>query len=384
MTGKQVKGKGFGGALRYNLDKVDRNVAEVLDHNFARVSERSIMKEIDLVRMHRPNLQKFFYHTSINFPPSEDLSSEKMKLIGKEYLEMNGFTQHQFIMFRHFDAEHPHLHILVNRIGYDGSVVSDSNDYARSERVIRELEKKHGLTEVISSKQAKERSVTQGEVQLMKRIDDASQKVKIQVALQNILKDRPGLPMQEFINSLEAQGVNVLFNRAKTGHVSGISYGLDGFMITGSKLGNAYKWTTLKHTIDYEQERDSAAIHKANDRTRNLKFESAGSVIDTQRNSESIQSDRSQNETMLESNKHNFGGRRKSPGQAKRYKRSTRSDKYENRAFDKLFSKEPKHRILENLLYSNAGKADGGVGDEYYVDPAWLKKGKRKKRGKSL
>ncbi|MEJ0032415.1 MAG: hypothetical protein WDO15_19610 [Bacteroidota bacterium] len=68
MTGKQIKGKGFGGALRYNLDKVGRKVAEVLDHNFTRVDANSILKEVMLVKVQRPNLQKFFYHTSINFP----------------------------------------------------------------------------------------------------------------------------------------------------------------------------------------------------------------------------------------------------------------------------------------------------------------------------
>jgi hypothetical protein len=255
MTGKQIKGKGFGGALRYNLDKVERKVAEVLDHNFARVEAKSILREVMLVKVQRPNLQKYFYHTSINFPEPESLSNDKMKQIGREYLEMNGFNQHQYIMFRHRDADHPHLHILVSRIGYDGSALSDSNDYARSERVIRALEKKHGLTPTISSKEARERSITQGEYQMMKRINDASQKIKIQIAIQNILNDRPGLSTEDFIKSLEAHGVNVLFNQAKTGHISGISYGLDGFLITGSKLGNAYKWT-LKNTIDYEQERD--------------------------------------------------------------------------------------------------------------------------------
>jgi len=56
MTGNQIKGKGFRGALRYNLDKVERNVAEVLDHSFVDASEKSIMKEIQLVRILRPNL----------------------------------------------------------------------------------------------------------------------------------------------------------------------------------------------------------------------------------------------------------------------------------------------------------------------------------------
>ena len=34
MTGNIIKGKGFRGALRYNLEKVDNKVAEVLEHSF--------------------------------------------------------------------------------------------------------------------------------------------------------------------------------------------------------------------------------------------------------------------------------------------------------------------------------------------------------------
>lgn len=141
MTGNMIKGKGFGGALRYNMEKVEKNVAEVLDHSFVEVSIKSIMKEVQMIKIMRPNLQKYFYHTSINFPPSEDLTNEAMTKIGRDYLQESGFTQHQYIMFRHHDADYPHLHILVNRIGYDGKVLSDSNDFARCEKILRELEK---------------------------------------------------------------------------------------------------------------------------------------------------------------------------------------------------------------------------------------------------
>lgn len=169
MTGNTIKGKGFRGALRYNLEKVEKGVAEVLLHSFVEVSEKTIMKEIEMVRMLRPNLQKCFYHTSINFPPKEDPSNERMNEIGNEYLKAARFDQHQFIMFRHRDMEHPHLHILVSRIGFDGKVVSDSNDFARTEQILRELEKRYNLTQVISSKQALKRAITKNELEMMKR-----------------------------------------------------------------------------------------------------------------------------------------------------------------------------------------------------------------------
>jgi hypothetical protein len=266
MTADQVKGKGFRGALNYNLEKVNKGVAKWLDTSFAQNDERTIMEEVKMIRVLRPNLAKYFYHTSVNFPPHENLKDEQMVSIAKDYLEAMGFDQHQYAIFRHFDADHPHMHILVNRIGYDGTVLSDSKDYQRSEQILRKLEKQYGLTEVISSRQAKERAMTKNELEMMKRTDEPSVKMKLQVTIKNILNQTP--TAEQFIKHLEAQGINVVFNQASTGLVSGISYGYDGMQFKGAHLGNAYKWQAVKTTINYEQERDRTAIYQANVRTR--------------------------------------------------------------------------------------------------------------------
>jgi hypothetical protein len=268
MTGSQVKGKSFRGALRYNLEKVDKGVAEILDHSFINTSEKSVMKEVQMVRMQKPNLQKYFYHTSINFPPNENLNNDKMKQIGLDYLNANGFNQHQYIMFRHHDADHPHLHILVNRIGYNGEVISDSNDYARSEKVLRELEKKYNLTQVISSRQAKERAMSKNELEMMKRTNTPSHKMAMQSIISDVLKSRNQMTTNEFISNLNARGIEVLFNQASTGYVSGISYSYKGITMKGAKVGNDFKWSTIKNTIKYEQERDRQRIHEANVRSK--------------------------------------------------------------------------------------------------------------------
>ena len=188
MTGSQVKGRSFRGALRYNQEKVAAGKAEVLDNAFINSSERGIMKEVAMVRMQRPDLKKYFYHTSINFPTGENVSNELMTKIGRNYLQANGFNQHQYIMFRHKDASHPHFHILVNRIGYDGSVVTDSNDYQRSEKVLRDLEKKYNLTQVVGSRESKERGMSNNEILMIKRTNDPSAKVAMQIIIGEVLK----------------------------------------------------------------------------------------------------------------------------------------------------------------------------------------------------
>jgi hypothetical protein len=274
MTANMIKGKGFGGALRYNLEKVEKGVAEILDRSFAHESYKSIMKEMQMVKMLRPNLQKHFYHTSINFPPSEDLPDEKMREISREYLEESGFTQHQFIVFRHHDADHPHLHMLVSRIGYDGKVLNDSNDFAKCEMILRRLEKKYGLSEVILSKNAQKRAVTKNEIEMEKRTNIPSKKILMQSIIKDCLSSSERPSCIEFAHRLQSKGVNVLFNQASTGYVSGISYSYKGMTITGSKLGNDFKWVAIKNSIDYVQDRDRTLIQAINAQTKAGNFSS--------------------------------------------------------------------------------------------------------------
>ncbi|WP_345954041.1 relaxase/mobilization nuclease domain-containing protein [Mucilaginibacter sp. PAMB04168] len=266
MTADLVKGKGFKGALRYNLQKVEKQQATVLDSTFVSLKEQQIMQEVAMVKALRPNLQKYFYHTSLNFPPEENLADEKLKAIAMEYLEAMGFDQHQYLLFRHFDAGHPHVHLLVNRIGYDGSVVSDSRDYQRTEQVLRKLEKKHGLIQVQSSKQAQERAMTKDELEMMKRKNEPSAKLKLQVIIKDVLNKKP--TTEHFIQLLESKGIDVLFNQASTGFVSGISYGYEGLQFKGAHLGQAYKWQAVRQAISYEPERDRQTIRQSNDRVR--------------------------------------------------------------------------------------------------------------------
>ena len=264
MTANQIKGKGFRGALRYNLDKVNKGVAEVLDYSFAELSEKTIMKEVEFRRMGHPNLKKFFYHTSINFPPYENVSNATMKLIAHDYLQLNGFTEHQYLVVRHNDAAHPHMHIMVNRIGANGKVLSDSNDFARSEKALRVLEVKYNLTQVVSSRQAKVRAATKDELEMMKRTNQPSHKLEMQVIIKNVLNSKQKLTSSEFIQALKSKGIDVRFNQASTGYVSGISYSYKRITIKGAKLGNDYKWTTLRNNIDYDQQRDRSLVANTN------------------------------------------------------------------------------------------------------------------------
>ena len=68
-----------------------------------------------------------------------------MAQIAREYMEKMGIKDTQYIIGRHFDKEHPHVHIAFNRIDNNGKTISDRNDRFRSEKICKELTAKHGL-----------------------------------------------------------------------------------------------------------------------------------------------------------------------------------------------------------------------------------------------
>lgn len=290
MIADQKIGKSFMGALGYNLKKLnhkdDKQRAELLESNFASLDIALIKKEIDLVRRKRPALGNYVYHTSLNFLPDETdkLDNSKLLAIAGDYLQGMGFTNNQYMIFRHYDAGHPHIHLLANRIMFDGNVVSDSNNYKRSEALLRKLERVHNLKAVPQSKYVAvevtpknvkvfptgskfKRSPKKDEIEMALRTGQASNKMLVQEKLSLIL-NQPNRSMQDFIQHCEAEGIHLLFNQATTGFISGITFFYNGFKAKGQALGGSFKWMEIVKQLNYEQIRDSKSISEANGRTK--------------------------------------------------------------------------------------------------------------------
>lgn len=270
MIANQKIGKSFLGALNYNLKKLyhpnPNKRAELLANNFTSIDSRLIQRELQLVRCLKPNLGKYVYHTSINFPNEDILDNNKMLAIAHEYLELSGYVNNQYLIFRHYDAEHPHLHLLVNRITFDGDVVSDSNNYKKSEAILRSLEVKYGLVRVEPSNSVSHRAVTKDELEMITRTGKASEKMILQELMTKLIS-QPFLSIQDLIKQGEGLGINFLFNQASTGKVSGITYFKNSFKTKGQSLGNQFKWAEIIKQVNYEQVRDREAVSQANERT---------------------------------------------------------------------------------------------------------------------
>ncbi len=85
-------------------------------------------------------------HVSLNFDPTERLSNDKLIGIASIYMEKIGFEEQPFLVYRHEDSGHPHIHIVSTTIRKDGSRINTHNiGRNQSEKARKEIEKLYGL-----------------------------------------------------------------------------------------------------------------------------------------------------------------------------------------------------------------------------------------------
>ena len=234
MIAKQVKGKDFYGVLKYNQNKVDKGEAIVLDTNLSSESVVKQTKEFNIVRQQKPNLSKAVYHVSLNLPyeDSNKLSDEKFANLARDYLEGMGFDENQYIIYKHFDQDHSHIHIVANRVNFSGNVVSDSHDYKRSETLIRKLEQKYNLTELVRKEESN--VLTKGEIEKCLRTGESPDRLVLQSIINELLNQH--LTILEFFQKLKGKEIEVKLNKSTTGLVSGISFKYKDVTYKGSKI----------------------------------------------------------------------------------------------------------------------------------------------------
>jgi hypothetical protein len=93
-------------------------------------------------------------HISLNFDPSEQLSEERLKEIAAVYMDKIGFAGQPYLLYKHTDAGHPHIHLVTTNIKPDGKRIELHNlGRNQSEEARKEIEIDFGLIKAEESRQ---------------------------------------------------------------------------------------------------------------------------------------------------------------------------------------------------------------------------------------
>ena len=240
MITKIVKGSNFKGVVSYILDKEKDAKILVCDGLFTE-NKDTIAMSFEAQSKMNPKVMKPVGHISLAFHKEDEhrLTDRTMAGIALEYLKKMGITDTQILIVRHFDKEHPHVHIAFNRIANDGRTISDRNERIRSTRICKELTRKYGLyfadgKEQVKRHRLKEPDKTKYEIYSI---------LKMEVA-------RCG-NWNMLITNLKEQGVEVRFKyKGKSDDIQGVIFSKNGYPFSGSKIDRRFSYSKIDAALN--------------------------------------------------------------------------------------------------------------------------------------
>jgi hypothetical protein len=211
-----------------------------------------LIADFELGRKLHPELGKSVLHISLSFNPADAarMTDQKMRQVADDYMEKMDLKGTQYLVVRHRDRPHEHLHIMANRVSDDGHTVKDSNSFFASKKALEIVFAKHELTPAKGN-----RPHLQHPERL--RGKDLGKHEMRQVLRPALLTEtqRPAL-----LATLEVQGLKHRLFLDKDGNAIGISFKKGDFACKGSALGLEFSLVAIDRQLAANQQKALEAV----------------------------------------------------------------------------------------------------------------------------
>ena len=240
MIAKIIKGSNFKGVVHYILDKEKDAKILVCDGLFAENKE-TIANSFEAQSRMNQRVTKPVGHISLAFHKEDEhrLSDRAMAGLALEYLKKMGITDTQILIVRHFDKEHPHVHIAFNRVANDGRTISDRNERVRSTRICKELTRKYGLHFADGKEQVKRHRLKEPD--------------KTKYEIYSILKTEVARcgNWNMLTANLKKQGIDMRFKyKGGSDEVQGVVFSKNGYSFSGSKIDRRFSYSKIDAALN--------------------------------------------------------------------------------------------------------------------------------------
>ncbi|WP_169514941.1 relaxase/mobilization nuclease domain-containing protein [Arenibacter latericius] len=204
--------------------------------------------------------EKRYVHATLNLPRGEHLDDETFLSLSKAYMEYMGYEEQPYMVVRHHDTEHEHVHIVSSTIREDCSQINLSFDYRRSMAAQKHLEKQFGLSP--SPEKRTVRELPKPETPQLNPQDGNGVRFYMQDILNNTLQKHKVRSFEELGKLLEKYHIQLKVVE-RSGRV-GVAYGIatrEGYrsrFIGGYTVHPQFSGPKLQHL--FERNKQSALL----------------------------------------------------------------------------------------------------------------------------
>jgi hypothetical protein len=200
-------------------------------------------------------------HLTVNFKETDNISDDTQKKFVRRIMNEMGVREdnHQYLVVKHND-KHPHYHVQINRIGFDGKTLSDSNSKLRIGTACDKIEKEMGLDNYLQETRAfvydeklktykknenlnRNKSIDVVKQSRNRKVGIQEKKDFIQIATLKTLDNHRVNSLEQLQQELKKQKIDLHYSVNSKEQVA-VSFRYDGLAVKGSQIslkGNLIK-----------------------------------------------------------------------------------------------------------------------------------------------
>jgi hypothetical protein len=195
-----------------------------------------ILKEFEMVQRYNGRCKNKFlcFEIGIASQDEQKLTRNDLQIICRRFAKSMGLTDSQWIACTHKDTDNLHIHLISNRISFDGTVYQTDFISNRAAKAAEELSLKMGLTianEVHRVKEHQKQKSTPKRYEAKRCLQDIAYK-----EFRNTSNKTP----KDFIRVLQRQSVIVEPVRNKQNKIYGIRFQFNGETFKASEIGKEF------------------------------------------------------------------------------------------------------------------------------------------------
>lgn len=236
MMATIVKGMNFAGLVDY-VNKGRNNSKLLASKDVCTVSRDTIIDSlVHQVKDSNTTISKPVGHIALSWHKNDEpkLDDNMMIKVAQDYMERMGIRDTQYMLVRHYDRDHPHLHIVYNRIDNNGNTITDRNELFRNMTVCKAITQEYGFY-MAQGKRDVNRNRLKGKTKTLYRNRD--------LILAEALKSHS---WAEFSERLKEIGIKIGFRYGKNGQgIVGVVFSTKDQSYGGAKLDKDLKFQSL-------------------------------------------------------------------------------------------------------------------------------------------
>uniref|UniRef100_UPI001AE07A79 relaxase/mobilization nuclease domain-containing protein n=1 Tax=Pseudozobellia sp. WGM2 TaxID=2787625 RepID=UPI001AE07A79 len=266
MIAKIIYGETCTGTLNYIFGKKGMRILGY-GNTFSQSISPKFFGSVLYFQGQRNATKNRYAHISLNLPHGEHLEDDTFLKISEEYMENMGYGEQPYVVVRHNDTKHEHVHIVSTIVKEDGKVLEIFNSHRRSMAIRQHLEKKYLLSQAPTTKQKRELPMYRlPELQFGMDAEKGT-KYYLQDVLNGINQKYKVRSFEELAKLVKPYHIELRQTKSESGRI-GVAYGLNnqkGYQtrfINGSAVHRGLSGPKLQKVFDVHSKSRLLPMHR--------------------------------------------------------------------------------------------------------------------------